>query len=182
MRLRRVSYFVMVLLSGLRFLSAQDSTAQVAPNLSEKSGRSAALEKQPPFDRPELFGFFAAGPMNSYASQVIEGRGTSFTPDAAFIASFPYPGFQKILKNIKPRVSRTPSPDRNGAFELLRKAGEAKQNRQFSVASEYFQEALQLAPNSATLHLAYAASLLLSQNYSGADARFVASLLGRNLK
>lgn len=182
MRLRRVSYFVMVLLSGLRFLSAQDSTAQVAPNVSEKSGRSAALEKQPPFDRLELFRFFAAGPMNSYASQVIEARGTSFTPDAAFIASFPCPGFQKILKNIKPRVSRTPSPDRNGAFELLRKAWEAKQNRQFSVASEYFQEALQLAPNSATLHLAYAASLLLSQNYSGADARFVASLLGRNLK
>lgn len=59
---------------------------------------------------------------------------------------------------------------------MLRKAWDAKQNRQFAVASEDFQQALQLAPNSATLHLAYAASLLLSQNYSVAEAQARQSL------
>jgi tetratricopeptide (TPR) repeat protein len=174
MRLRRGGYLVILPLSGLLYL-AQDCTAQVTPKVSEGPGRSAE-KKQPPFDRLELFGFFAAGPMNSYASQVIEARGTNFTPDATFIASFPYPGFQQILKNIKPRALQSPSPDREAAFDLLRKAWQARQNRQFSTASEYFQQALQLAPNSATLHLAYAANLLLSQSYSNADTQARQSL------
>jgi tetratricopeptide (TPR) repeat protein len=165
-------------LSILSPVVPHDCPAQVSPSVQDKSATHslAAREEQPPFDKLELFGFFAAGPMNSYASQVIQARGTNFTPDATFIASFPDPGFQQILKNLKPRVARTPSPDRDAACELLRKAWEAKQNRQFAVASEDFQQALQLAPNSATLHLAYAASLLLSQNYSVAETQARQSL------
>ncbi len=171
---------VRVTTAVLSFLSPfvlRDCLAQVSASVQDKSAaHSAVLEEQPPFDKLELFGFFAAGPMNSYASRVIQARGTNFTPDATFIASFPYTGFQQILRNIKPRVARTPSADRDAAFELLRKAWDAKQNRQFATASEDFQQALQLAPNSATLHLAYAASLLLSQNYSVAETQARESL------
>ena len=155
----------------------QDFIGQVSPSLQDKpAAHSLVQEEQPPFDKLELFGFFVAGPMNSYASQVVRVRGTNFTPDATFIASFPYLGFQQILKSIKPRTSKTPSTDRDAAFELLRKAWDAKQNRQLAVASEDFQQALQLAPNSATLHLAYATSLLFSQNYSVAEAQARQSL------
>jgi tetratricopeptide (TPR) repeat protein len=166
-----------ILLSVHSLASPQECFGQISPSVQNKSTASSTVrEEQSPFDKLELFGFFAAGPMNSYASQVVQARGTSFTPDAAFIASFPYPGFQQILKNIKPRAARTPSPDRDAAFALLRKAWDAKQNRQFGIASEDFQQALQLAANSATLHLAYATSLLLSQNYPVAEAQARQSL------
>ena len=63
-----------------------------------------------PFDKLELFGLFAAGPVGSYAAHVIQERGTNFTPDVTFISSFPA-GFQAILKTVKPRVAHTPAPD-----------------------------------------------------------------------
>jgi TonB family protein len=137
---------------------------------------SSIREEQPPFDKLELFGFLAAGPANSYASQVIEARGTNFAPDAAFIASFPFPGFPEMLKNTKPLAATTTSPYRDAAYELLRQAWNAKQNRQLAPASESYQKALLLAPDSATLHLAYADSLLLSQNYAAAEAQARQSL------
>ncbi len=177
MRLLRGVLVLMTLLSVHSLASPRESLGQISPSVQDKStAPSTVREEQPPFDKLELFGFLAAGPMNPYASQVIQARGTNFTPDAAFIASFPYPGFQQILKNIRPRVARTPAPGRDAAFELLLKAWDAKKNRQFSAASEDFHQALQLASNSATLHLAYAASLLFSQNYSVAEAQARQSL------
>jgi tetratricopeptide (TPR) repeat protein len=122
-----------------------------------------------PFDKLELFGLFAAGPISSYAAHVIQERGTNFTPDAAFISSFPVPAIQAILKTVKPRASRTPAPDRDQAYELLRKAYDAQRNRQFVSSGETYQQALQVAPNSATLHLAYAADLMLSHNFTASD-------------
>jgi tetratricopeptide (TPR) repeat protein len=171
------AFVATIALSILPLVVWRDCLAQVSLGAQDTApANSAVSEDQPPFDKLELFGFFAAGPMNPYASQVIQARGTNFIPDATFIASFPYPGFQQILKNINPQVARTPSADRDAAFELLRKAFDARQNRKFSVASDDFQQALQLAPNSATLHLAYAASLLLSQSYSLAEAQARQSL------
>jgi tetratricopeptide (TPR) repeat protein len=122
-----------------------------------------------PFDKLELFAFFAAGPTNSYAIHVIQERGTDFTPDASFISSFPFAEKQTILKSIKPRVPHSPSPDRDQAYNLTYKANEAQRNRQFVSAAEIYQQAIQLAPNSATLHSAYAGVLLLSHNYTASD-------------
>ena len=156
-------------LAILLLTALQDCLAQ---DLSPKSAAQQVIqEKQPPFDKLELFGFFAAGPLNTYADQVIRARGTDFTPDATFIDSFPFATFQEILKNVRPRTVKTISSDRDAAYELLRRAWDAKQNRKFAAASESYQQALQLAPSSATLHLAYAASLLLSQNYPEAEAQ-----------
>src|ERR1700676_125216 len=124
---------------------------------------------EPPFDKLELFAFFAAGPINSYSAYVIQQRGTNFSPNGDFISYFPIPEKQNILRNVKPRIAHTPSPDRDRAYELVRKAYDAQRNHQFVSASEIYQQALQLAPNSATLHLAYASNLLLSNNYASAD-------------
>jgi Flp pilus assembly protein TadD len=131
---------------------------------------------EPPFDKLELFAFFAAGPINSYSAYVIQQRGTNFTPDGDFISYFPIPEKQNILRNVKPRVAHMPSLDRDQAYELLRKAYDAQRNHQFASASERYQQALQLAANSATLHLAYASNLLLSHNYSAANEQMRQSI------
>ncbi|MGB8493430.1 MAG: tetratricopeptide repeat protein [Candidatus Acidiferrum sp.] len=52
---------------------------------------------------------------------------------------------------------------------MLRKAYDAQRNRQFVSAGENYQQALQLAPDSATLHSAYAANLMLSHNFVASD-------------
>lgn len=152
-------------LSEAETFSAQDSTG-----LRPKA-QSTIHEQQPPFDKLELFGFFAAGPVPEYASRVVQQRGTNFTPDVQFVASFPFPKQQEILRGVRPRTAKTVSSDRDAAYELLRRAFEAKQSRQFAAANERFQQALQLAPGSSTLHLAYAANLLLSQNYAASETQ-----------
>src|SRR5205807_874129 len=160
-----------VLLSLLTRTALRDCLAQIPSKAADAAARSATSVKEPPFDKLELFGFLAAAPNDAYANRVVQERGTSFTPDATFTASFPSPGFQAILRSLKPQTSKTLSPDRERAYELLHKAWNAKQNRQWAAAGESFQQALQLAPSSATLHLAYAASLLVPQNYREAEAR-----------
>ena len=122
---------------------------------------AADTDQQPPFDKLELFALFAAGPIPSYARQVISKRGCTFTPDANFLTSFPIPAVQEILKNIKPSAGKQSSPNRDAAYELLPGALDATHHRQFVISDENYQKALKLAPDSATLHLAYAANLLL---------------------
>lgn len=166
-----------ILLSVLSSGVLSDCFGQVPPKVPETTAAPASiLEEQPPFDKLELFGFLAAGPSNSYASQVIQARGTNFTPDATFIASFPLPGAQEILKNIRTRAARTTSPDRDAAYESLRRAFDAYRNRHFAAANNSYQQALQLAPNSATLHVAYAVNLMFSENYPAAEAQARQSL------
>lgn len=148
---------------------------QVVSKASEKTENTAAhspgTEKLSPFDELELFGFLAAGPSESYAKQVIEARGATFTPDATLMASFPNPGLQEILRSIRGRSPRAISPNRDAAYELLRRAWVAQQHRFFTAAGETYQRALDLAPNSATLHLAYALNLLFLQNYPAAETQ-----------
>jgi tetratricopeptide (TPR) repeat protein len=115
----------------------------------------------PPFDRLELFAFFAAGPIPAYAKQVIQQRGCTFAPDATFIAAFPYPQVQEILRSIKPRASQPSTAEREAAFALLPHALEATHHRQFGASEEDYQKALKLAPDSAMLHLAHASNFLL---------------------
>jgi Flp pilus assembly protein TadD len=119
-------------------------------------------DQQPPFDKLELFGFFAAGPIPSYAKHVISQRGCTFAPDAYFMASFPIPAFQEILKNIRPGAAKKAFPDRDAAYELLPRALDATHHSQFAVSDEIYQKALKLVPDSATLHLAYATNFLLT--------------------
>lgn len=150
---------------------------ELARNAQENTGAHAPIrEQQPPFDKLELFGFFSAAPYDVYAAEVIQARGTNFTPDATFIAAFPIPAFQKILMSIKPKASTTMAANRGAAYELLRRGWRARQNRELNAANRNMAQALRLAPDSATLHLAYAANLLFSKNYSEASAQARQSL------
>jgi tetratricopeptide (TPR) repeat protein len=167
----------LVLLSIISLAVPRRILPQAPPKMPDSgTALAAARGDQQPFDKLELFGFFAAGPIDTYARQVIDARGTTFKPDWEFIRLFPYSGQQDVLRDIKPRATGTISPDRNAAYTLLRRAWEANRNRQFAAASESYQQALLLAPSSATLHLAYATNLLLSQNYTGAEAQARQSL------
>jgi Flp pilus assembly protein TadD len=175
-RLKLVTLTTVFLLSILTALSLESSFAQGLWTSVDAATQSTIQANEPAFDKLELFAFFAAGPINSYSAYVIQQRGTNFTPDGDFISSFPIPEKQRILRNVKPRVAHTPSPNRDQAYELLRKAYDDQRNRHFVSASESYQQALQLAPNSATLYLAYASNLLLSQNYASADEQMRQSI------
>lgn len=166
------------LLSILAALSLEGSFALGPWTTLDAAAQSILQEKtnEPPFDKLELFAFFAAGPISSYSAYVIQQRGSNFTPDRDFISYFPIPEKQNILRNVKPRVAHTPSLDRDQAYELIRKAYDAQRNHKFASASESYQQALQLAANSASLHLAYASNLLLSHNYSTADEQMRQSI------
>jgi len=163
------------ILSFLCLLLPPHCFGQVATKASEKTENTAAhspsREKLSPFDELELFAFLAAGPSESYAKQVIEARGATFTPDATFMASFANPSLPEILRSVSARSPRAISPHRDAAYELLRRAWVAQQHRFFAAASETYQRALDLAPNSATLHLAYAFNLLFLQNYPAAETQ-----------
>ncbi|MGB7848260.1 MAG: hypothetical protein WBL63_21795 [Candidatus Acidiferrum sp.] len=111
--------FVFVTLLGAVFLSIltalglQDCFGRTPGTRLDAAAQSPVQSSQPPFDKLELFAFFAAGPINSYASHVIQERGTDFTPDASFISSFPIPDKQTILRGVKPRP----------AFRMVKKIG-----------------------------------------------------------
>jgi tetratricopeptide (TPR) repeat protein len=164
------------LLSFLTPSVLQDYRAQTASRAAEATARSSVQVNELPFDKLELLGFLAAAPNDAYASRAVHERGISFTPDLTFIALFRSPGFQAILRSITPRTSQTLSPDRDQAYEWLRKGWDLEQDRQWAAAGESFQRALQLAPNSASLHLAYAACLLFPRNYREAEVQARQSL------
>jgi tetratricopeptide (TPR) repeat protein len=167
---------MVLLLSILSCPRLQDCLAQTP---SKSQGAATALRVQTnqlPFDELELFAFCAGGPMDSYVRQVVQQRGTNFTPDAAFIASFPTTSFQLVLKSIKPRNSETLSGSREQAYHLLRQAWDAQRNGRYAIADQSYRKALQLAPDSATLHSAYAHSLVFSKNYPQAEAEARQSL------
>lgn len=126
-----------------------------------RPGQDVPGNEVPPFDRLELFAFLASGPEANYLQKVLAERGTDFTPDEAFISSFHIPAWAEILRTVKARKARGISADRDAAYALARQAVEAGAQRNRALAAEHYEQALQLAPQSATLHTAYAANFLL---------------------
>jgi len=153
----------------------KDCFSQI-PSAEQPVNRSVPGLNQSVFDKLELFGFFAIGPNVEYARRVVQQRGTNFTPDEKFIASFPSAELQSILRNVRPRTPKTLSPDRERAYELLQKAQKEAQLRSWAAASEHFEQALQLAPTSSTLHLVYAVYLIYFKSFSEAETQARQSL------
>lgn len=141
---------------------------------------SAAESPWPPFDRLELLAFLAGQTGSLYEARAVCERGVDFTPDASFLTalrSYQAPSdLVDSLANTKPRSTKQPSPERLSAYGVLDLALTKKLNKQLASANDDFVRALQLAPDSATLHLAYARNLLLVQNYSEAEAQARQSL------
>ncbi len=150
------------------------------PPLTDCSTPMAGTPLAPPFDRLELLAFLAGQNRALYEAQPICQRGIDFTPDPAFLASLRLyeasPNLVEALTTFKPRAVKQPSPDRVNAYGLLDAALADKRNKQLASANEDFVRALQLAPDSATLHLAYARNLPLLKNYSEAEVQARQSL------
>ena len=120
-----------------------------------------AKSEMPAFDRLELFAFVASGPEAPYLRKMVAERGTDFTPDAEFVGAFHSPAQVEVLRGIQARKARTISADRDAAYRLVLQALQAGEQKQRALAAEKYEQALQLAPQSATLHTAYAANFLL---------------------
>jgi Flp pilus assembly protein TadD len=144
---------------------------------AEPLPRSATRNAQPanpwgntePFDKLELFCLFAAGPIPLYAKSVLQERGVDFTPDAEFISAFPVGAQQEILRRVRATAPNKRSAARDQAYQLASKAYQEQRSHQYPAASSEYQKALQLAPDSATLHLAYAAQLLFAKDFAHSD-------------
>jgi TonB family protein len=149
------------------------------PPLTDCTAPTTGTALAPPFDRLELLAFLAGQNRALYEAQPICQRGIDFTPDSSFLAALrsfgASPALLGALANFAPREIKQPSPNRVKAYGLLDVALSDKRIKQLESANENFVRALQLAPDSATLHLAYARTLLL-QNYSAAEAQARQSL------
>jgi TonB family protein len=148
--------------------------------LPDCNASASGTPQAPPFDRLELLAFLADQGHARYETQAICQRGIDFTPDSAFLAALGLygvsPDVVETVKTFKPRAAGQPSPDRVSAYGLLDVALTDKHNKQLASADEDFVRALQLAPDSATLHLSYARSLLLAKKYSEAETQLRLSL------
>jgi len=148
--------------------------------LPDCSASTTGAPQAPPFDRLELLAFLAGQGRALYETQAICQRGIDFTPDSSFLAALGLYGVSPdavdAVKTFKPRAAGKPSPDHVSAYGLLDVALTDKHNKQLAAANEDFVRALELAPDSATLHLAYARNLLLLKSYPEAEAQARQSL------
>jgi Flp pilus assembly protein TadD len=136
--------------------------------------------QQPPFDRLELLAFIAGHWSGPYISVEIRRRGIEFAPDSIFLsaASDAGAGFEIIqaLHSTKPSKVQRSAPKRTQAYAILLRAAADLHNGNFTSASAEYRAALNLVPDSATLHLANATNLLILKNYSEAEAEIRTSL------
>lgn len=164
---------------ALRFIFLYNmSTSQASPfDCDAPMIDTAPLE---PFDRLDLRAFLAAQTDTSYAVRVTCQRGINFNPDSSFLDALRHDGVSPKLVDgvakIKPQTIAQPSPDRVSAYGLLDLALADKRKHQLDSADEDYRRALQLAGDSATLHLAYAMNLSVSKNGSEAEAQARRSL------
>lgn len=134
----------------------------------------------PPFDRLELVAFVTSGDDPRYVAQAICQRGISFQPEQSFVSALGVDGVPAGLLGAiaatKPKTIEELSADRLHANGNLDAALAFDHKRQFQSADEAFVRALKLAPDSATLHLAYARILMLEREYPEAEAQARRSL------
>ena len=157
------------LIALLALQSQTNGLAQISPKSDGTIAQTAQNTNQKPFDKLELFCFFAAGPVATYAKHILQERGADFTPDTDFISSFSSEVQRDILRGVHPKNSHNAEPDRDQAYELAGKAYQDQQRHLYPTASSEYQAALQLAPDSATLHLAYAGESLFARDFARAD-------------
>jgi Flp pilus assembly protein TadD len=119
---------------------------------------------------------FAVGVFSDqYLLHEIGSRGLSFVPDSEFLKALSDLGKRgstvEAIKNASARTFHAATPQREASYELLIVAAGEMHRRQLASADQGFQDALALAPESATLHLAYATDLLLLQKFVPAEVQ-----------
>jgi TonB family protein len=133
-----------------------------------------------PFDRLEFLAFTSANFDVPYEKQTVCQRGIAFAPDSKVLLTFRInnvtPGLLETIGTLKPQPATNPSPDRDRAFVTLQLALEDLRGGQPAAADIDYQRSLQLAGDSASLHLAYAQYLATNHKPVEAEAQARRSL------
>ena len=144
------------------------------------SAATSGVSQTAPFDRLELLAFVAGGSYSQNTAQVICQRGINFAPDTAFLTTLRYygaaPTFVDSLSKITAKAIVRPAADRVSAYGLLDVALTDKSHGHLQEADNDFTRAIKLAPDSATLRLAYARHLLADHNYPESEVQSRRSL------
>jgi Flp pilus assembly protein TadD len=110
----------------------------------------------------------------------VRERGLGFTPDPTFLEALAHAHTSTasidMIKSVKPRSHSKDSSDRERAYQILLGAVQNIETRDYVSATQKYQQALLLAPESATLHLAYAGDLIRLQRYPDAEVEARRSL------
>ncbi len=154
-------------------LTTPRSFAQSSPSAPSSAPQKPSLAVQPPFDRLELLAFLAAPWDSRYELQQVRERGLDFTPDSSFLEALAHLHLSvdsiETIKSIKPKPAAQRSPDREQAYRLVLSAVPNLTTGQHVDAADKYEQALLLAPGSATLHLAFARHLMLMQRNHDAE-------------
>jgi Flp pilus assembly protein TadD len=154
------------------FFSCNPANAQSRITAPSSSVASASTQ-QPPFDRLELLAFIAGHYSAAYVIHQVRVRGTTFTPDEEFLKAILKLGdgkeLEEFLTGIKPREEGRLSPKRFAAYNIILRAVNDKTESHPGLPLAALKQALDLAQDSAALHLAYAGNLVLAQNFGQAE-------------
>ncbi|HXM13035.1 MAG TPA: TonB family protein [Terriglobales bacterium] len=139
-----------------------------------------AKSSAPPLDRLEFLAFTSTNWDAPYEKQTVCQRGIDFDPDSKVILTFRInnvtPGLLETISTLKPQLATNPSPDRDRAFVTLQLALEDIRGGQPAAANVDYQRSLQLADDSASLHLTYAQYLTTIHKPLEAEAQARRSL------
>ena len=173
-RLLRSSCALLLILLLLTLLTA---FAQKTPPPAPKSPTPApAAAKVPPFDKLELFAYLAAGPYPPYAAELIRTRGLDFAPNDPFLLSYPFDPVRDALAHVTPVKPKPLSSKRAQAFAHFSEVANSIRDQQCSMAEMDLQEAIRLAPDSASLHSAAASCRMWSHDWPGVEKEIRESL------
>lgn len=138
--------------------------------VTDKTGDSATPRTLPPYDRLELLASIAVSGSDSYLTGEVRERGIDFAADQPFLDAIlrwhAHTDLIGLVENAKPVTRHTPSPNRQRAYALLVPLSTRMRD---PTATEVFQSAVALAPESPALHLALAAHLFWIPHRAGAE-------------
>ncbi len=162
-----------ILILCLCALTTPRSFAQSSPSAPTTAPQQPTLALQPPFDRLELLAFLAGKSDSHYALAAIRERGTDFTADQSFMEAVAHlpalPELREVLKDLKASSAAKLSTDRDQAYDNFVAITADLEAKQFATAAEKYDQVILLAPNSATLQLAFASDLLSLRRYADAE-------------
>jgi tetratricopeptide (TPR) repeat protein len=162
-----------ILILCLCAITTSRSFAQSSPSAPSSAPQKPSVALQPPFDRLELLAFVAARWDSRYELQQVRERGLDFTPDSSFLEALAHLHLSvdsiETIKSIKPRPSARNSAEREQAYRLVLGAVQNLSTGEHADAAEKYEQALLFAPDSATLHFAYAGYFMLLRRYHDAE-------------
>ena len=155
------------------FLASLGASQAGKPSAQHAKPSNSTVRANPPavaaFDKLELFAFLAAGPFPPYAAEVIHDRKLDFEPDDPFLRYYPFEAVRDALDMTTPVEGKPMTVKRKQAFEHFSLVAETIRDKHCNDAESELKTAIELAPDSASLHYAAASCQLVSHNWQGAE-------------